>query len=896
MKKKHAPTHKLKDPDSYRMREDEYMDIVWNHKINKCKKGCYYQQERIVCPNYHDEDDRRRSPRRKLASGELSNQAPWSYQSVACNNVIETMYYPTNFKTKNCTFFAEDGSCHIGKVCSFRHVYKGTDYDSLCNMFNRPLVISEDRYRYMAFEYKTERCKIPSHPPPDLRVPWWNCPYWHDENDRRLLTETHRDVDVPPEHSENITTRFCHPMTLMTRMCKEEKKCNHPYCRFAHSEEEVEMVEKYRLKLSQEQSEERRNKANSNGISPPKPNSLPLSPQISLRSSKEDSPLIASNGKIQNGWKEDTFVAREGEDYDVQHKMQDFTMRSSNDSYLSPDSVLKALSESDYEEHPYLSSLSLDFDPLTYDSFTSSVLPPSPKKNVFHEVRDNENGWSPTLSECQQINQTRFYVNLNHNIGERGSNVYLGLIRGSSPLTQVAVKIIPERNYSNGFHEVAGFLEQIDHPNFVRCHSSGRLDGPTAERLNVIKGSRYIVMELFGSSMFKVLERLFDQENSNFMNFYYKDRNGSIHPTPKTIEICKEVLRGVAYMQYHNIQHKDIKPTSILIDVDSLTGNGDSPKVKLCDVGSSQDGTVPPIGFSNTVMGTHAWQPPEVVFNSRGSNGGYSPSNGVYSAALCIYFLLTLGKHPLLDSEDGTFFPSWYDAGISIPENTITANIHQTKKGNFQVKCDALNHIPVAKHLLISMMGGPFLDPTKRISASQALNHPFFWSPSESMKFIQLFDTVLNRPNPNLELIRMVESLSHHVLLQNPNGPSWFPMMSNSNDAWTNLVKRCNESMMIICGGGYNFSSVSSLVNMIKNLLACMNKPNIADTFFGRDIYNLIGKTTLEAVASIFLPKFPLLISGLHLAYGRFKDHDEHFFELINFVKTREQLEQNSIM
>ena len=111
----------------------------------------------------------------------------------------------------------------------------------------------------------------------------------------------------------------------------------------------------------------------------------------------------------------------------------------------------------------------------------------------------------------------------------------------------------------------------------------------------------------------------------------------------------------------------------------------------------------------------------------------YDLETDIFSAGLCIYFMLTNGCHPLLKHFGYEDIVRWFDEGFDDPDDTTTGNIGRVSNKKIdarppleQFPLSGLSHLPDALSLVTYMLGGPMMDKSKRPSAKGCLKHNFF--------------------------------------------------------------------------------------------------------------------------------------------------------------------------
>ncbi|RAL39496.1 hypothetical protein DM860_003029 [Cuscuta australis] len=184
--------------------------------------------------------------------------------------------------------------------------------------------------------------------------------------------------------------------------------------------------------------------------------------------------------------------------------------------------------------------------------------------------------------------------------------------------------------------------------------------------------------------------------------------------------LLKKMLAAVAYLHNRNIIHRDLKPENILI------ANG---KLKLADFGCAREWFLTDVNL--TPQATTLYKAPELLLGSE----GYTPAVDIWSVG-CIY----AGFYELKP-----LFQEDQNSGIEM-ESSIIHRIFQklgtpTEESWPGVSC--LPYFPQQMPLYpqpaeiipdIGPLGNDLLwkllcyDPTKRISAEAALEHPFLTS------------------------------------------------------------------------------------------------------------------------------------------------------------------------
>lgn len=165
--------------------------------------------------------------------------------------------------------------------------------------------------------------------------------------------------------------------------------------------------------------------------------------------------------------------------------------------------------------------------------------------------------------------------------------------------------------------------------------------------------------------------------------------------------LAKRLLESIKYMHECGIAHRDLKPDNLL-----LAKNGNDVHVKIADFGFSAKTRIGGMNIPLTQRcGTPAYVAPEVL---RG--GPYDERVDMWSAGCILYFVL--GGYP------------------AFVDDKPKALFHKILNGDYEFHEDDWCHVSNDAKSLVS--GLLTLDVNKRLTASQALKHPWLCSSSNS--------------------------------------------------------------------------------------------------------------------------------------------------------------------
>ena len=158
-------------------------------------------------------------------------------------------------------------------------------------------------------------------------------------------------------------------------------------------------------------------------------------------------------------------------------------------------------------------------------------------------------------------------------------------------------------------------------------------------------------------------------------------------------DVIRTMAEALAYLHERGVAHRDLKPENIL-----LSSSEDDGVIKLADLGFAR--SVPKSGLS-TACGTPSYVAPEILNNTR-----YGLSVDMWSLGVIAYILLC-GYAPFADRHQPTLF-------------------RKIRSGLFFFDPPQWNGVSAqAKDLIERMLT---VNPAKRITAAEALQHPWLTS------------------------------------------------------------------------------------------------------------------------------------------------------------------------
>ncbi|XP_076028046.1 calcium/calmodulin-dependent protein kinase type IV [Genypterus blacodes] len=241
-----------------------------------------------------------------------------------------------------------------------------------------------------------------------------------------------------------------------------------------------------------------------------------------------------------------------------------------------------------------------------------------------------------------------------------------------------AIKVLKKTIDKKIVRTEIGVLLRLSHPNIIQLKEIFETDTDIALVLELVTGG-----ELFD----RIVER-----------GYYSERDAA--------HVIKQILEAVAYLHENGVVHRDLKPENLLYADLSL----DAP-LKIADFGLSKiiDDQV----TMKTVCGTPGYCAPEIL---RGN--AYGPEVDMWSVGVILYILLC-GFEPFFDSRGDQYM---YSRILNCDYEFVSPWWDEV----------SLNAKDLVSKLIV-------LDPCKRLSVRQALQHP--WVLGKAARFSHMDTT-----------------------------------------------------------------------------------------------------------------------------------------------------------
>lgn len=226
-------------------------------------------------------------------------------------------------------------------------------------------------------------------------------------------------------------------------------------------------------------------------------------------------------------------------------------------------------------------------------------------------------------------------------IGELGQGAMGIVYKAKDPLIDrvVAIKTInlglaqeEKEEYEGRFYQEAKAAGRLNHPNIVTIYDVGK-SGDVA----------YIAMEF-----------LQGRELRDIMN------DGGLLPVDQVLDIVAQVALGLAYAHEHEIVHRDVKPSNIMVVRDG--------HVKITDFGIARMASSAVRTQTGMVLGSPKYMSPEQVMGK-----AIDQRSDIFSLGVMLYEMLT-GQSPFNGENVNAIMYQTLNA-VPAPPNTLNAAV-----------------------------------------------------------------------------------------------------------------------------------------------------------------------------------------------------------------------------
>ena len=189
-----------------------------------------------------------------------------------------------------------------------------------------------------------------------------------------------------------------------------------------------------------------------------------------------------------------------------------------------------------------------------------------------------------------------------------------------------------KEEYEGRFYQEAKAAGRLSHPNIVTIYDVGK-SGDVA----------YIAMEF-----------LQGQELRDIMN------KGGLLPVDQVLDIAAQVAQGLAYAHEHDIVHRDVKPSNIMVSSDG--------HVKITDFGIARMASSAVRTQTGTVLGSPKYMSPEQVLGK-----AIDQRSDIFSLGVMLYEMLT-GQAPFAGENVNAIMYQTLNT-VPVPPNTLNPEV-----------------------------------------------------------------------------------------------------------------------------------------------------------------------------------------------------------------------------
>lgn len=324
------------------------------------------------------------------------------------------------------------------------------------------------------------------------------------------------------------------------------------------------------------------------------------------------------------------------------------------------------------------------------------------KKDSVIEEENKNTGINLSINFSSFINEKAGSYNVDYKLGGvLGTGAFAQVRKVTNRKTKVvrAMKLVEKKKLTNEeekekFMAEIQILKQLDHPNILKIFEFYQ-----------DKKNYYLIIELCtGGELFdKIIEQgSFSEKEASY--------------------VMKQLLGAVYYAHSRNIAHRDLKPENILLDITSDGGYN----IKVIDWGTAKN--FDPNKKMTEKFGTAYYIAPEVLKQK------YDEKCDIWSCGVILYMLLS-GCPPFGGRTD----------------EEVLKNV---AKGKYSLEGEEWEGISEeAKDLIRKMLT---YDPSKRISAKDALEHKWF---SQALQQTTVNKELMQHNLRNLKTFRAEQKL-----------------------------------------------------------------------------------------------------------------------------------------
>ncbi|KYQ90869.1 hypothetical protein DLAC_07740 [Tieghemostelium lacteum] len=270
------------------------------------------------------------------------------------------------------------------------------------------------------------------------------------------------------------------------------------------------------------------------------------------------------------------------------------------------------------------------------------------------------------------------------------------------------------------------------------------------------------------------------------------DKNQLVNKTVREIlSLIQDMLNGVKFLHDQGIVHNDLNPRNILLK---------DHRFLIADLGLSKMEVQSSFTFTmHSPTGQEGYHPAEVLLEKRKTK-----SVDIFSLGCLIYLVISPGKHPFGD------------------KLLRVANILNDNRSNIDL--DVMHRHPILCDLIYEMI---CKNSEQRPTIDQILHHPYFWSNTQKIQFLDSVNTFLKDNTIPVNSNKKTQNFLNTVEISSVKKPylskSWnkciddilFVQIVKKTTTTTSSNNNSNNTDKYF----YNYDNVRDLIRFIRNTI-----------------------------------------------------------------------------